>query len=675
MNIENARIYETGKNKCEIFAETSVYKLQSNLLFSSVEIQGKEILAAPMRIYCKEKNSPVEEEFEQAEVFMVKDGPNEVVCAAAEGGNYIINSAIRAESDGWTDIELKLMPRGKNITQVFNLSEYKNPEFDIEELTLEIRLKKNCVTHYHYWPQDTGFSKTACWSDAMYGSFSLAFKPLLWLGTQNQGLCFYADSDENWTSKDKKTLEILEYKDEVKFLIHFLKEKPKSWIKRENISPNADFSPAYAYMPVTFRFGFQGTPVRVFTDNPYRMHGLHIDCFKKIKESYAQFLFSTPSNGIDDNYFDRMARLGVNTLFLHEKWHRIQNSGYYAHDTEQDIDKIVFECKKRGIRVIPYFGYEISTLSPNWTKEQRSLMRSLGMYSNGGGGWYRMPPQRDYIICYNSSYADTIVSDIVDVVKRFGFDGVYLDSTLIPWACANNTHGCGYTDEMGVQHPTFNVYAVRRFLKKLRAALPSNAIINAHISNCCNIPAFSLCDSIWTGEYVQARLNREGVKNLSFGLMQTEYTGRNMGVPHELIAYALPNWSFDNSLCLGLPHGILPRPNDADSALEIVAQYWQAIDCFPIEKSKWHPYWENDIELYEKNDCIKCSYYEYLTIEGSRERLLLIGNISADPACVHINIKAKYVRSLAGSKAKTEENGVQVQLSSYGAAIIYVVLS
>ena len=672
METGKTKVYNMDKGKYDIYCDTGTYRVDRSLLFASISAAGEELLSAPIRICGKDNGKKLS--FAAAEVFSVKDDGQDALCSAAEGGNYIVNAAIKAEDDGWTDIEIKLMPQGKKVEEVFCVSRFENPKLELSAFYLEIPLKKTQATHYHYWPQESGFDQPACGSGSLNKDMNFSFKPLFWLGNTKRGICFYSDSDKNWTPNNNQALEIKVKDDEVILRINFLSAKPASWRKKVAAADEEEFLPAYAYMPVVFRFGLQITPVKAFPRNAYLSRSLHIDCYKKISGSYKNFLFSVPKDAADKNYFDRIQRLGVNTLYLHEKWHRIQNSGYVAEDTAKDIEAIVLECKKRSIRVIPYFGYEISTLSPGWSKTANSLNKTNGLYPNGGG-WYRMPPQRDYSVCLNGDYAEQMIKNIDGTIRRFGFDGVYLDSTLFPAPCCNVGHGCGYMDENNEIHETYTVFAVRKFMKKLRETLPASCKINAHVSNCCNVPALSFCDGVWVGEFIQTQLNREGAKNISFGLMQAEYTGRNMGIPYEFISYGMPNWRFENALSLALPHGILPRPNDADEALAIIAPYWSAMDRFPIENAEWKPYWSNNLPCVSKEDSVKCSYYEYRSVDGKIERLFLIGNICGRETTAKISEKANYVKTLAGGEAVLSQEGICVHLKPYGAAAVYAVFN
>jgi len=65
---------------------------------------------------------------------------------------------------------------------------------------------------------------------------------------------------------------------------------------------------------------------------------------------------------------DSAAELGVKTLIFHENWTPIQN--YWETTREEDLKKLVAACHQRGIKLLLYFGYELSTLAPEWADER-----------------------------------------------------------------------------------------------------------------------------------------------------------------------------------------------------------------------------------------------------------------------------------------------------------------
>ena len=64
--------------------------------------------------------------------------------------------------------------------------------------------------------------------------------------------------------------------------------------------------------------------------------------------------------------YDELKEKGVTTLILHEKWNKSQNWFELSEFTRRQLVTITDECHKRGIKVLPYFGYELSILSPEW---------------------------------------------------------------------------------------------------------------------------------------------------------------------------------------------------------------------------------------------------------------------------------------------------------------------
>ena len=588
------------------------YTVDNDVLFTSIISNGKELLSSPIRLVGLENGEQIKWN-EQSSFIMNRSVEKVTLCCSQESNTFIVNTALDIEYDGCCDIDIKIMPRGRTVAEVFGVDKIKPNEYSLDKLWLEIPLKKECANLFHYWPYypaspnplyngEKREHTSVCMSREIPCSMTMPFKSLLWFGTEKQGLCWFAESDKNWEPADvNNAIEVIDSKDEVLVRFHLIDNTIKAW------QPVGKRAKNYTYSPISFKMGLQATPVKPFSKNPYKEKILHIDCFKKVLEEYDEFLGNPVVEGSDEIGYDRMKRLGVTTLVIHEKWNKIQNYWELSEPTKRLAKTIVEECHKRGIKVIPYFGYEISSLNPKYTE----YASSRGLDADGvyGGGWYRKPNQRAYRMCFNSKYADDMINGIIEVTKELDFDGVYLDGSIFPRPCYNSQHGCGFVDADGKAHATQPILATRRFLKKLYEFFEErDGIINTHISNCCNIPALSFAHINWDGEYIQSFVHENGINEVPLDYMRTEYSARHFGMVYEFLAYTFDNWSFKDSLSLGLIHGMLSRPNDIGEPLEIMSPIWKAVDEFDIENSDWKPYWENGIEF--KDSSVKMSYYE-----------------------------------------------------------------
>lgn len=600
-----------AENGCTVSVWDRAYTVDKNVLLSSIVSRGNEILSAPMRLVGIENDDEIIWNEQESFVFN-KNEENAVICGSQECQSFIVNTALSVDFDGYCAMDIKIMPRGKTVAEVFGVSQEKKNEFSLDRLWLEIPLKKEYFSLFHYYPSapipsfeddSLGFEHSSvCMSREIPCSMKLQFKPLLWLGNENQGLCWCADSDENWEPADKNNaIEIIDGEDEVLLRFHLIDDTVKAW------KPIAGRAKNYTYSPISFKMAIQATPVKPFAENPYKEKILHIDCFKKILEEYDDFLAKPVVEGTDEIGYDRIKRLGVTTLLIHEKWNKVQNYWELSEPTEKLALKIVEECHKRGIKVIPYFGYELSTLNPKYSDYAASrILEPCGAYS---GGWYRKPNQRAYSVCFNSKYAEDMAEGVKKIAEKYDFDGVYLDSTLYPVPCINSDHGCGYTDFEGKAHPTYPMTALRAFMKSVYEYFePLGKMVNPHLSNCCNIPALSFSHLNWDGEHSQTYINANGIDKIPLDYMRTEYSARNFGIAYEYLAYTFDNWSFEDSLSIGLIHGMLSRPNDIGEPLEIMSPIWKTVDSFPIEAAEWKPYWENGLLPLDFN--IKISYYK-----------------------------------------------------------------
>ena len=159
-------------------------------------------------------------------------------------------------------------------------------------------------------------------------------------------------------------------------------------------------------------------------------------------------------------------------------------------------------------------------------------------------------------------------------------------------------------------------------------------------------------------------------EDINLDYFRTEFIGRNIGVPVEFIAYEnRPLWTFETALSISILHGILPRPNNIDHPLDLMSDVWKIFDAFPIDKSEWKPYWNNNVE--SSHEKVKVSYYKYTTLTGEIQLLAFVVNISSEPVDeVSIDFNE---RVTSGTDLLSDKNvGFSFELPPYGHRILYV---
>ena len=145
--------------------------------------------------------------------------------------------------------------------------------------------------------------------------------------------------------------------------------------------------------------------------------------------------------------------------------------------------------------------------------------------------WFREPGQRDYRICYNNSSARLWLDRVKKAYDELGLDGVYLDGTIMPRACANERHGCGWRDAEGKLHATYPFFAVRKMMRELYEFVESRGgRIDAHQSGYVCPATLAFAHSYWDGEQIAVGGNRKDIrKELNIDAFRAEFMGRNHG--------------------------------------------------------------------------------------------------------------------------------------------------
>lgn len=647
------------------------YTFGADGMISSINSQGKELLASPMRLVLEEDGVSAQfcddySENESESFIQSRSDESAVICGCKQSQRFIIDFCTTVNFDGSCDIDLKLMPRGLTVAQALGVEGFEPLKFKLDKLWLEIPLKNELCDLYHMFPSGDKYcydgsviksSSTAGSGKIPKSGFHIPFKPILWLGNESLGLGWFAENDRGWQNEEgNRAIEILKTENETVLRIHLLDSHPTNW--------TSEYTKGFMhYQPIDFHFGFQATPVKPYPKNPYIHNALHLDCGIKIKGNYRDFLDK-------ENRFDRLKEKGVTTLILHEKWNKSQNWFELSEFTEAQVKHIADECHKRGIKVYTYFGYEISTMSPMWSQLSDKVVNK-NAEGKFGGGWWRVPFQRALSVCYNNEYADYFIDGIARIMDNCNIDGVYLDSTANPRFCCSMEHGCGWRDANGSIHGSYPINSIRALFRKLHDTVKSRGgHINVHFYGVVNFTVLPYIDQVWCGETLQSELMQGKTECLDLDFFRTEYIGRNMGVPTEFLAYERrPLWKFEDALSCAVLHGILPRPNDIEYPLELMSRVWEIFDGFPIANSKWMPYWENNAK--SSDDRVKVSYYRYKTLTGEMQLLAFAVNTSSEPID-KVTVSFEEGCTMATDMMENVNCGFTFSLIPFGNRILFV---
>lgn len=612
------------------------YNFAKSPLPTGILTLGEEVLASPIKLIGIVDGNEIS--WERKGISLLSSSKTQATLFGWQSNDsVIVNTTIQIEYDGMMRVDMVIMPQAG-----------ASPKID--ELWLEVPLKRDRATLFHYWPGRWGSAENS--GAVPDNGMALPFRPFVWLGWEEGGLGWFAESDKGWQPKEaNRNIEIIQQENEVLLRLHLLDSQPQR-------------------LPLTFTLGFQATPVKPIPKTFHDWHICHGGNYGIEKQPAKEESSET--------VLDRMADLGVKTLVFHEHWTPIQN--YWETTHKAELRQLVTECHKRGIKLLLYFGYEISTLAPEWGKLGDDVLVKT---PQGGvtGGYHRQPEQRDYIVCYNSVWQDYLVSGIAKAIERYGFDGVYLDGTIEPWACANERHDCGYRGSDGSLKITYPIFAVRNLMKRLYALIhPKGGLVNPHQSTCCVTPTLAFCDSYWDGEqFGGGELAERTLEKLPLATFRAEFMGKNFGMPCEFLVYEKPpNWTFEHALAFTLLHDVCIRPGGLGKQLELMSVIWKVMSNFGVNEATWYPYWRNQQFVTVNSESVKISFYM-----RNSEVLLVASNLSAQQETegqISLNSNAlnftnKFTSAsdaITGEQIKLEDNTLHLSLPPMRARIIWI---
>jgi len=534
----------------------------------AVTSAGQSLLTGPMRLVVKTDQgevtwgrSTIKVRKRTAETAVL-----EVRCATAD---LALWGLVGLGYDGMMRLDLALLPRTK---------------LQVQSVALEIPFATARAKYLYTYP-DRSQSWEAHRPGAMpAGGVAMPFNPAIWLGDEQRGLQWFAESDQDWLPADEARAVRITPKGKTTLLTLDLIGRP---VTLDPASENLVVGAAEPVKELSYTCGLMATPVKPLDRDAWDLRTTTL---------YADVYAAMEPGPDGKSRLDVMQEQGVKSVSLMD-WTDIL---CYNQPTDPEkLKRFVAECHQRDIQVLVYFGFQMSDAAPEFQQYLEdaanwSAPRDYS-YEYGLDNYAPRPVQTVYRVCYRSLWEDFVVAGAAKLMDEYGIDGVYLDGTTIPLPCYNSHHGCGYRDAQDNWKPTLPIFESRRFAQRLYTALRGRnprAQINLHNSAFMVAPSLAWATSLWDGEQLSAAAGTPMLDRLPLDMFRTEFMGHNWGVPQEFLDYVLPG-DYAAKWGLTLLHDVPTRPYGTQEQLPYAAAIWRLMDQFGRKEATWQPYWSN----------------------------------------------------------------------------------
>lgn len=296
------------------------------------------------------------------------------------------------------------------------------------------------------------------------GITTLHYYPVLWIGNEEKGLCFFSETREGWNHPTKET-----------FLIEKGEETTTVTVRIASRLPEMS--------PGKYAFGFLGTPIRPFAENyPYDTLGW----------SYAAPMNRDTGRPVSDvNCIE--APYGVPFGDLGSYFADTNDADGNARDNAYR-QSFKYHSDGHHVRPFPYLcGRYLSAKYPEMMayKAEWSFRPELAQDYDGTGHMI-------YDCCPASSASAFFAWKCKKMLERYPqMKGLYFDFGNSP-ECSNEEHGC---------HGGLPLLAQREFYRRmalvqLQAGIESPVIV-LHNTDCNMLPIYTFATHLLNGEHIR----------------------------------------------------------------------------------------------------------------------------------------------------------------------------
>lgn len=547
-----------------------------------ITTKGADILDSPMQLMIRTSEGPVD--IPAGKPTIVQQTPAAVTLE------------VTGHKDGMTLSARHIIEYDGLIKTTWSIAADK--PVTLKELLFDLPLKSaHAVYHYNSDYYDHFFG-TPAQPKPIHPTGLLAegvvtrpFTPMLSFLDDDRGIQWVCESRRNWRNRDALQA-IRIHKNARRAVVQFrLVDTPVE------LKPDA---------PLDYTFGFMVGPIKPMGADAWT-HRFTGDGFGLYGNAY-----NWPEVQVNGMPVYEYYKTQEYKVIIVQGLNKIMGARAPIGDEIPKMHELMAEVHRNDLWAIPYFGYQISEISPEWPDFGMDVVnipriRNADSYP----GW---TPQYVNAVCLDSYWSDYFIDVITGMMDDLGVDGVYLDTTTVPHACKNTTHGCGYYDENGELQPTYPVFGIRDTLQRLYVEIKKrnpDAVIDIHASRSLMMPALAYATTLWSGE----QLSNGGVienplDRLPLDRFRAEFLGAPWGLPSDLLQFNLS--PYGTSLGYALLHDIPARPVGIYVTYpDAFARTAKLLEEFGRLDATWLPYWKNSEYVTTSSPDIYVSLYRH----------------------------------------------------------------
>lgn len=524
---------------------------------------GKKILAKPMALVATANGKRIYWNDEPPKIDHAQDGTRATISGDLKGISNSVKFKINVlvEYDG---------------LMIFEIS---SPDIHkVDSLSIEIPILPEHTLYQHRWsPNWSGHSGKISNTSGIIDRVN--FIPYYWVGDNDRGLFWFAESDEMWPNANMKdAIELEKTKGEIVLRLNIIKE--------QNV-----FFPDWK-----FTFGLQATPVKPITEN-----------WRKLR-------------------IEPGTNANVSIIWPFPTKDSLRYYGYPEASDSIIFSKRVSELHSQGKRAVVYSCLtHLSDQTPEWgsfreywrmgtsdstSSDVKAYGANFESISPVGVGW------SDFIIWKTNQFMD-----------RHDIDGLYHDNTM-PYSSSSSLARVGYKRN-GKDQQTFPILGYRNLYKRMYSVLkdrPRQTLSIAHMSGKMNIPVLAFEDAYLDGEHFKERVKDDYLDVLSLDSFRAEYMGRQWGLIPIFLPQFQPPFSDKIEPTRGLMallmiHDVIIWPLWCN--VSVVNQALKALDEFGYENTEFIPYFDKNPPANTGLKDVYISAYR----KSNKQALLIIANL------------------------------------------------